>query len=481
MKEREISLVDLIVEILLRWRVIVIAMLIGGVVMGGLSYGRSYRAVQAQRVHNEELKEQMEGQELETSRKAWLEEKLTPVQLAGVDTLIANEKLCGEQENYYNNSVLLQLDANNIPRVEVIFYVGGQDVAEVTNLVRVYGDLVGSGELLDRLADKLEVSRSAMNELVVLKRNSTDCFLGSNNFSVAIICDTEEKCETASEELISYMQEQCAQLIGTMGEHTLSVVSQSSKVVSDSGLLDKQRTLINNITSFKTIIGKAKDAFSDEEWDYYNFLTGDSSNVQEKETDLIPIVAPGVSVKYIVLGMILAAFLYVFVIFLQYILNTRIRCSDNIALIYDVPLLGHIAKEQNKKRPFSFIDRLILSIRNRNKRNFSTVESIELAAVAVRMSASKMGLDTVYFIGCDMQKGAAEACENIGKILTSNQPELIVLNNVLYDAEAMEKLASAGGVVLVETIGVTLYDEIARELELVRRQGIPVLGCIVVE
>ena len=42
-------------------------------------------------------------------------------------------------------------------------------------------------------------------------------------------------------------------------------------------------------------------------------------------------------------------------------------------------------------------------------------------------------------------------------------------------------MAQAKGVVLVETVGVTLYDEIARELELVRRQGIPVLGCIVVE
>lgn len=41
MKEREISLVDLIADILLHWRTILIVMVIGGVLIGGLSYVRS--------------------------------------------------------------------------------------------------------------------------------------------------------------------------------------------------------------------------------------------------------------------------------------------------------------------------------------------------------------------------------------------------------------------------------------------------------
>ncbi len=59
--------------------------------------------------------------------------------------------------------------------------------------------------------------------------------------------------------------------------------------------------------------------------------------------------------------------------------------------------------------------------------------------------------------------------------------EVTVFNNVLYDAEAMERLGGIESAVLVETTDVTLYDEIWKELELLRRQEIETLGCVVVE
>ena len=56
-----------------------------------------------------------------------------------------------------------------------------------------------------------------------------------------------------------------------------------------------------------------------------------------------------------------------------------------------------------------------------------------------------------------------------------------ILNNVLYDAEAMEKVSAGQGAVLVEKAGSTLYNEIVAELELLKRLEIPVLGGITVE
>ena len=49
-----------------------------------------------------------------------------------------------------------------------------------------------------------------------------------------------------------------------------------------------------------------------------------------------------------------------------------------------------------------------------------------------------------------------------------------------YDG-AMEKVSAAQGAVLVEKAGSTLYNEIVAELELLKRQEIPVLGGITVE
>ena len=55
------------------------------------------------------------------------------------------------------------------------------------------------------------------------------------------------------------------------------------------------------------------------------------------------------------------------------------------------------------------------------------------------------------------------------------------MDNVLYNAEMMEKVDAVSGVVLVEKGGSTLYNEIANELELLKRQEITVLGGIIVE
>ena len=65
--------------------------------------------------------------------------------------------------------------------------------------------------------------------------------------------------------------------------------------------------------------------------------------------------------------------------------------------------------------------------------------------------------------------------------MEKEQIAVTILDNVLYNAEAMEKLENEKGVVLVEKAGSTLYNEVSKEIELLTRQDIAVLGGIVVE
>ena len=68
--------------------------------------------------------------------------------------------------------------------------------------------------------------------------------------------------------------------------------------------------------------------------------------------------------------------------------------------------------------------------------------------------------------------------EEIVSLIARNFREVNVKD---YGAEAMEALMQVDSVILVETAGVTLYTEIAQELELLQRQGIPLLGGIIAE
>ena len=161
----------------------------------------------------------------------------------------------------------------------------------------------------------------------------------------------------------------------------------------------------------------------------------------------------------------------------MYIFNGKLRASDELQNLYHIPQMGLIVKDSKKKLlPDKWVDNL----RNHGKRKFTPAQSMELAVAAVKIAAVKNGLDYVCLMGCNLAEGADNVCESIKQALEKEQIAVTILDNVLYNAEAMEKLENEKGVVLVEKAGSTLYNEVAKEIELLTRQDIAVLGGIVV-
>lgn len=227
----------------------------------------------------------------------------------------------------------------------------------------------------------------------------------------------------------------------------------------------------------------AKAAFTENQLAYYELLKGrdEVSEVEdEPEVETEPIVAkPSISVKYMAVGAVLFVFIYAGILLALYVLNGKLRTADDLQRLYNISQLGLIVKDDGKKK--LFIDRWIAALRNGNKRRFTREQSLELAAAAIKVSAGKQELETICPMGCNLKSGADVVCQELKKILEQENIEVRILDNVLYDAEIMEKLESAKGIVLVEKAMPTMYHEILSELELVSRQGIKVLGGIVVE
>ena len=134
-----------------------------------------------------------------------------------------------------------------------------------------------------------------------------------------------------------------------------------------------------------------------------------------------------------------------------------------------------------KKKIFSFIDEGILNLYYPKRRKFDRVTSVELASVAVYTAAEKNNMDTVYLVGTEMCTEAIEFCKVLCIKLQENNVKGVVVENILYNAESLKKMEKAQVVVLVETAGKTMYEEICQELQLLDRQNIKILGGITVE
>lgn len=480
MKEREIDLIDLIADVLSHWRGILVVMLLGAVLLGAFSYMKSAQGVASAQQSVEVSPEEQLTQ---------LEESLKETEQATVLTVIDDETEYIMQKNYAESSAIMQMDPFQVYRTDLIYKIQVEDMGQSCMLGTVYENLVNGIGMSSWIEEETGIFSFNADEVVFAERptnlvvlnGAQETSLGNDSMKVVVFYSNEEDCKKLTGAVKKYVAEQQKSVEQDFGAHEVVLVSESTGVVMDTGIMDKQIANNNALVTLQTNIAKAKDAFTPGQKAYYDLLTAetDEESVEEPQTEEPAVQpTPSVSVKYVLLGAVLFAVLYAGIIFVMYILNSKVRTSDELQSLYHIPQIGLVVKDSKKK---FFVDKWIQALRNHGKRQFTAEQSLDLATTAVKISAAKNELSSICLIGCDMKAGAEEVCKKLKAALEKEKLSVTILDNVLYDAEAMEKLEAVKGVVLVEKAGSTMYREIADELELVKRQGIKVLGGIVVE
>lgn len=482
MKERELNLIDMLVSIVARWRGIIVFAVIGALLIGAADYVKSANQVNATQIANQEATS-VEEQLLQ------IEEKMTAVEKASVLSVIDDEKEYALRKEFLDTSAVMKMDPYNVHRIELIYKVQAEDVTNSYMVGTVYEDLVNGVGLTKWIEEQTGVPAMNVNELITAASKSKLTILsgeenkgiGNDILKVVITDANEAECRELAKLVEAYIESQRETLVKEFGAHEMVLLSETYGTVIDTAIADRQINYNNTLITLLNNSAKLKDAFTADQQAYYDLLTQPATEEGDVSAETEEPAAPAkasISVKAVALGAIIGAVLYAFAIMFFYVINNRLRASDELANIYDIPQLGLVVKDNAK---LFIVDKWIQSLRNRGKRRFTAEQSLELATTAVKIAALKSGLDHVCLIGCDMEAGANEVCDKLKESLEKDNLIVTILNNVLYDAAAMAQLDDVKGAVLVEKAGSTMYREIADELELVGRQEIKVLGGIVVE
>ena len=493
MAEREIDLIDLLVDILSHWRGLLVSMLVGALLLGVFSYVRAY-----QRTGAAQNKGGLPGETISPEEQLHaLDELLADTEKMAVNTVLDDEQEIAKHQQYVEDSILMQMDPYHIPKRELFYKIQMDDMGQSYMLRTVYADLVNGVGMLQWVEEQAGISSASAAELIsgegktgiTVLNGVQETESGGDCLKVTIRHYDEKECERLAQCVKDYIEQQHKLLSPELGEHEVVLLSESASIIMDTGVRDLQINYSNTKINFMINIARSKEAFTEEQRAYYALLTDgvyvpeiedDSKAELESETGPEPVAAkPSVSVKYVAVGAVLFAFIYAGILFVIYVFNSKLRTIDELQKLYNISQLGLIVKDKGKKK--FFIDRWIAALRNWNKRQFTREQSLELAAAAIKISAGKQELDTIYLMGCDLKAGADVVCQELKEKLAKENIEVRILDNVLYDAETMEELESAKGIVLVEKAMSTMYNEILNELELASRQGIKVLGGIVVE
>ena len=451
---------------------------------------KSYRAAQnAQQQEAVVLEEATVQQQLEQMNNS-LDDKSKAAVLA----VLNEEKKYDVRKAYFDNSVYMQLDPLQVAQAELVYQIHTADGTRDSQLGAMYASLLNNIGLYEWVAQQTGLEANYVGELISTETVSSltiqskteeqqEMSLGTNCIKVTIQQADTENCTKLADAVKAYIVEQQKKLNSELGSHTIKLVSETTGIAMDRTLMDEQAKCGNDIADLQTKIANAKADFTGEQAQYYELLTWKDS---EQETQIeqnpgaeeISVQTPAVSKKYVFLGAILFVFVYAAVLCLVYIFNTKVRASDELQRLYNIPQIGLVVRESKRKL---LLDRWADSLRNYGKRKFSAEQSMELAFAAVKIATVKNGVNNICLMGCNMSAGADQVCESLKAALEKEQINVTVLDNVLYDAEAMEQMNAMQGAVLVEKAGSTLYNEVTGELELLKRQGITVLGGIIVE
>lgn len=492
MEERELDLLDMIADILSHWRGLIVALVIGAVLMGGISYVKSYQSVQNVQTA-EEPNLSMDAITVE-EQLIQLEESMKDSDKAAVLTTVDDEREYSYKSKYAQESVYMQLDPLNIAQTELLYRIQAEDESQAQQLGTAYESVISSVGLYDWVERQTGINAAYVSELISVDTNpeillvrdakKQSVIIGSDCLKITVIQTDEETCSQLSDAVKGYMEQQQKSLAEKFGNHELALLTEISGKIANINIMSRQIDYGNQISDIRSRIASAKEGFSSEQEQYYELLTWEEETkeveVDQKDTtEESPVLAsPTVSKKYVLLGAVLFAFVYAGILFLVYIFNSKLRVSDELQSLYHIPQIGVVVKESGKK---FILDKWADNLRHYGKRKFDAEQSMELAFVAVKIAAVKNKLNTICLMGCNLGAGAGSVCESLKTALEKEGINVTVLDNVLYNAESMEKVEAMTGVVLVEKAGSTLYNEVANELALLKRQDITVLGGIIVE
>lgn len=486
MQTREIDLLDMIADILSHWRGMIVALVLGAVLLGGVGYMRSFQTAQSAQQQESVVQDEATVQ----AQLSRLEQSLDDKSRAMVLTVVDDEKEYDLKKTYSENSIYMQLNPLQTVQTELIYQVQTADGSLDGQLGAIYTSLLNNVGLYDWVAQQTEIEAGYVGELISAETVSSLTIqwqqamsLGTNCVKVSILQSDTEACQKLAEAVKTYISEEQKQLNNELGQHALVLVSETTGFVMNKDLMDEQIKCRNEMASLQSTIATAKVGFTEEQKQYYELLTWEEAEQSEQLAQNVtaeenPVPTPAVSKKYVLLGAVLFAFVYALVICMVYIFSTKLRVSDELQSIYGIPQIGLVVRESGRK---VFLDKWVDSLRHYGKRKFTAEQSMELAFAAIKIAAVKNGLNNICLMGCNMSAGADKVCESLKAALEKEQISVSVLDNVLYDAEAMEKMSAMQGAVLVEKAGSTLYNEVASELELLKRQDIRVLGGIIVE
>ena len=443
------------------WWKMLIAMAVFAVLLGGLSYYKNAKglAAAAQTKEQEEEETVFLTSEEEILENSGLSQKAADEVLYYTNKYYYNKKQYERQSAYLEDSVLMQMDPNNVWTITLYYDLsvpvageGAMKQSEDAAIAASYIAKVSNAELYDVIAEELGADIDSGYFAEVITGSCLDSLSdvddvtvlsSKEDMKIQIRYVDQEGCEQIAQIIKDRIEESYDEVANEVGRHDITLVGEREEKKSDPELLNDQKNTISSLGNLSdNVISARTNIETSEEDTFYELLeyyeTRDAqkesaiqsvlkqendpgTEAEEQEQENVTEQKPRVSKKYVALGLFLGIFLIAVYEACKYFFSDTLKQAKEIEDGYGITV-------------YDSRDKAVIALVLRNKKE-------------------KEGLKDIYRVSSSQNPAESE--------------------------EELQKLMEADAVMLEEKVNVSSHKEIARLLELCRKLEKPVLGAVV--
>lgn len=362
--------------------------------------------------------------------------------------------------DYIKNSVIMELDSAAIATDTVVYAVTSEKAIDIAKALT---NFTADDELSKNIANVLGCNAKYVGELIHVDNKTGDVKLDTTQINLStdsavvvlsVYSPEEDKLGDMSGEIKKAFEEYADVMHDSYGDFDFKCVADQVGISASDDVASKQQNVTTSLDTLKTSMNSLGDSFTDKQKSYFDALKNNmNSNDESKSSSYI-------NVKYIILGAAAGCFLCVVILAIMYILMRKVKAVSDISDCFNIDIIGNIIEGTNQSAKDIRIDyistqlQVVSSKKSDYKMVFtSTLSESELNGVAAMLKDACKGKTT-----CASYEGS-----------------------IISDSEALRNIENADGVVLIEKLFKTKYEDLESEILLCKRINVPIIGCVVVK
>lgn len=494
---RTVAIKELLLNILLKWRLIILSMIVFAILLGTYAAVNSYKKA-------ETIKNQEKNADYSQYETGLMDNEIAEVNNA-VEDYLTYYKTYSNYKTYNTNSIKMQLDANKVPTLKTVYKISGN--INVKNICDSYIEMIPSDDICQQIQKNLDANSevSYIKELIsiydsledtatmggqeistVLKEDEQNVEDNSLLMIVNIIADNQENCEMMGEIIQNEIENMSPEIKKQLGDFTIQKIGENYSEEANKQLLKTQQESLTEMNNVNVLMNNVDASLSEAQKLLFSAMLNDTTKKLENEengkneeiieenTQEIQII----HVKYIAFGAIIGIFLGCFYAMCKFLLNRHL--VSNCFISEDV---GSLVLEEfpskKKKKIGGFIDRWITSF-FKDEKIASEREKMKMLCGNINIALQKNPMSKLYITGTVESPEKNQIIEELKSNFQNKNVILETGDSILKNIDSLEKFVETEGVIFIEQIGKSLVQDIYEETECCKKYDVTNLGFILI-